>query len=465
MLATLTAGAYAQTTHIVDATGGGDFTTIQAAVDAAASGDTVEVQNTGLYEEPITIENKTLTIAGANPSNRPIVALQDNTDSSLGTSDAIFIQADDETVTLSNLILIPSSTDTPADDVIACTPATTAGTLDIVINNVLISANDGSDAPLQTTFDGDPDLGASGIIFFADDPFYGMTRTAFAGVEGVINTTFTSFEIYNWTDGTNADLILYPSDDGVRTSTHNWDGVYIVGPNDGTQVSAATSSDFTVNDYRVRNASGLGMLNFQGNSWDITNSLFIDCGGFAIRADMDTTNSFSLSDSLIANTQSEGFWTDFDPGAAKNFTIDGCTFFNAGAADPGTDDPFAAVKLESGTTADSTITVTDSVIAGPNTAAENLGGGEIVFDFCVLAQSGSNALAAVERNTSTGTVTVTNEFAGDPQFITTQAEPLIPESFDVTNPALETANSTGGELSGWGDFQILVNAPGWQAYE
>ena len=50
--------------HTVDASGDGDFTSIQAAVDAAASGDTINVA-AGTYEESVSISAKTLTIEGA----------------------------------------------------------------------------------------------------------------------------------------------------------------------------------------------------------------------------------------------------------------------------------------------------------------------------------------------------------------------------------------------------------------
>ena len=51
-------------THSVDASGGGDFTSIQAAVDAAASGDTIEIAP-GTYEESISISAKTLALSGS----------------------------------------------------------------------------------------------------------------------------------------------------------------------------------------------------------------------------------------------------------------------------------------------------------------------------------------------------------------------------------------------------------------
>lgn len=54
-------------THSVNRTDGGDFTTIQAAVDAAASGDIIEV-DAGTYREHVIITGKSLTIKGEDPS-------------------------------------------------------------------------------------------------------------------------------------------------------------------------------------------------------------------------------------------------------------------------------------------------------------------------------------------------------------------------------------------------------------
>jgi len=55
----------------VNGTGGGDFATIQAAVDAADTGDIIEV-DPGTYRENVIITEKSLTIRGADPSTTSI---------------------------------------------------------------------------------------------------------------------------------------------------------------------------------------------------------------------------------------------------------------------------------------------------------------------------------------------------------------------------------------------------------
>jgi hypothetical protein len=54
--------AAAPTTHVVDASGGGDYTTIQAALDASADGDTVEVRP-GTYREQVVVDTNVTLVA------------------------------------------------------------------------------------------------------------------------------------------------------------------------------------------------------------------------------------------------------------------------------------------------------------------------------------------------------------------------------------------------------------------
>lgn len=66
LLASLAAPVSAAVVHVVDASGGGDFTTIQAAVDAAADGDLILVRATATYAG-FTVDGKALAIVREGP--------------------------------------------------------------------------------------------------------------------------------------------------------------------------------------------------------------------------------------------------------------------------------------------------------------------------------------------------------------------------------------------------------------
>ena len=72
----LTPGAEGGATHVVAADGSADFTTIQAAVEAAAAGDTIAIQP-GTYAESVTID-KDLTVAGDGPREAIVVEIGDD---------------------------------------------------------------------------------------------------------------------------------------------------------------------------------------------------------------------------------------------------------------------------------------------------------------------------------------------------------------------------------------------------
>lgn len=69
-------GAEGGTSHTVAADGSGDFSTIQAAVDAAADGDTIAIQP-GTYTESVTID-KDLAVAGEGSRGDTVVVVPEN---------------------------------------------------------------------------------------------------------------------------------------------------------------------------------------------------------------------------------------------------------------------------------------------------------------------------------------------------------------------------------------------------
>ncbi|MBD3223048.1 hypothetical protein GF314_17600 [bacterium] len=89
---TLLAGPATAATHVVDAQGGGDFTSLEAAVAAAASGDLIQVMP-GTYPTSVTIE-ASLTITGLGDAESVVLD---------GQGSRIMLLQGEETIRLENL--------------------------------------------------------------------------------------------------------------------------------------------------------------------------------------------------------------------------------------------------------------------------------------------------------------------------------------------------------------------------
>jgi len=88
--ATVTVTVTESTNWYVDATGGADFTTIQATVDAANDGDTIIVKD-GTYNENVTVD-KSLVIKSENGADQTIVQAAD------GSADVFNVDASEATI-------------------------------------------------------------------------------------------------------------------------------------------------------------------------------------------------------------------------------------------------------------------------------------------------------------------------------------------------------------------------------
>ena len=96
------AGPARATTYTVDKDGGGDYTTIAAAIGAASSGDTISIISAGAHtENSITISNKNLTITGQGANVTTVQAA-----ATRGTAGArIFTLTNTATVTFQDMTL------------------------------------------------------------------------------------------------------------------------------------------------------------------------------------------------------------------------------------------------------------------------------------------------------------------------------------------------------------------------
>ena len=92
--------------HVVDANGDGHYTSIQAAVDAAADGDEIVVKP-GTYAEAVTIEDKSVSIRGDGPVEEVILELDDATLITLNVTDSeisnLTLRGDNDTTGVSIL--------------------------------------------------------------------------------------------------------------------------------------------------------------------------------------------------------------------------------------------------------------------------------------------------------------------------------------------------------------------------
>lgn len=458
VLSLLALGVAAQAQQqIVDATGAtpGSVTTIGAALSGSATD--IVVKNTGLYNEALLI-TRDVTVRGEDPNNRPIIALAGNASQpALGTGDGVYIGGTsggvgNQTIVFKNFILIPALTGGPTDDAFSITP-NVGGILNVTLENILCAPNNGSNQPLATSVWDNPNLAAAGVVRIPDDGVYLMDNQ-FGGFDGDIQATFTDFTMIGVGGATtNGDgLVVYPGDGGngsatftrVGTSYCRW----------GMQASDNNNVIYTITGTQAapgwvsRKNTSSGFTLFQGTTWNIDHLVSVENGIFGVRADADTITNFSMTNSLIANNGAEGFWSNYDPGTAKSWSISNSTFYNNGRN--GTD--ISNIKIEALATNLLTLTVSDSIVAGPgSTGFENLGAAVIVADNSGIVTAGTNALLAVTRSTSTGTVTITDAVNADPAFSSVAVDPVGATSFDVTSSSYATASTTGGALNGWGD--------------
>jgi len=479
LLALSATSAMAQTTRVVDSSGGGDATTIAAALAASVSGDTISVVNSGSpYTEALDISIP-ITISGADANDPPLILVDAGggvTSAGFPSStDGIIIEVDGA-VTMENLILIPAN-NTITDGIRGS--STTAGTLDLTINNVHMSANDGSDAPV-VPFSADDyislpiALDTSGGAFGFDDTFY-VTGTSASGIgnDSTINADLTDLRIFA-TEGDDA-MVLYHGTGGSTSLS----GVVINGsPDDGTQfgtilgappasiTGTLTGTGDINNPSIVVTNTGDGLFIFESGDVDLDHAISVNNGGAATQAGIflqtSDLNSAVITNSLFANNTRFGIIT---AGVNDTFTLsisDSTIFANGTDANNGD----ANISLDGGTLA--TTNITDTIIAGSGgVGIDSAGEGTdtIVVRNTVVATSGANALAT-DIDPGAGSVDTDGTVLSiDPQFSNTVISPVSDTSFIVTNPALAGAAQNGtDDLDGFAEL-LFSSAKDWTVYQ
>ncbi|MDI6783231.1 MAG: hypothetical protein QME64_03935 [bacterium] len=447
----------------VNSAGGADYTTISAAITAAVADDTIRIIGVGPYDEVITV-NKPLTIEGYGV--RPNVCVQNNAASPTGGNDGLVITGFTGTCVLRNLNMIPSRTTPPADDAILVNPGTGPQTLNLIMEDIVVSPNNGSDAPLN--LDGSyADIG--GGTYFGDD---GIVITS-ADVTSIVYASLTTVISANHrAAAANDGIICFPA-----TGSGSW---ITIGPGcvfsynsrlgvqwggGGADIRIRGSATNRVKVIGNRDATRAGCTLFNGTA-DIDQCIMMDNYGSGIITITSGTPAglglINVSNSIIANNGTDGIrLADSAPTHATPLTINKVTFYN---------NVQSPVDVQSGN-ATSTITVTDCIIAGngtddisANVYLNNSNTSDIGNSALILVGGLSYTLAtsSIDGVEGAGTTNLTNVINIDPQFASIDS--TSPDFLNVTNFAFNAAGSGGTPLAGGarytGAFPLILSPPG-----
>ncbi|MBN1477846.1 right-handed parallel beta-helix repeat-containing protein [Candidatus Sumerlaeota bacterium] len=443
---------------VVDNTGGGDFTTIQAAIDDAGAPTEILVRNTGTpYDESILI-TRSLSLRGEDPGSRPIVMLRALASQPLPTAtagDGMYIGANGIDVTVADLILIPSGTSTVADSMITGGIETADDSFNVRLHNLLVTANDGSNQPLATSVWDTPDFGGAGVVNMPSDGIYLMARGTFSGgADGIINLTLTDVIVNGaggTTAGTHDGAVLYA---GVGGTGYMSGCGFSNSQRYGIQMSDEATWTITGSQGRpsmiVYHNESWGCRFFGAGSFDVDHAYFIDNdptddgqGGFT--TDPDTVLAFSIRDSVSAENGGVGWYTaTYAAAGPETYTATNCTFHNNAAAAPSNQDQ---VIIDSQPDDDLKVVFTDCLFSGAGTdGVWNVSSAGVTLNNCGAPTTGPDALTNVID--PAGTVTEVDTLNDDPAYYTTSSVGLPRNMLAPTAAAHMTASASGSYLRG-----------------
>jgi hypothetical protein len=411
-----------------------NHSTVQAAITAAADGDVIQILDDAVYDEGISV-TKALTIEGTG-TNRPILALQAGptqvTGDTGGTDGLVVFLSAPGSVTLRNLILIPSATNTPADDLLR-----TGGTdLTITLENLLITSNNGSNAPVTT--DGLSAANMTGAIQTGDDGIF------LAGTN-TIGTLTNVVVSHHQNAGTGRDGIVCSA---ASSSVTIGDGcVFSYNGRLGIQANAAQSFVINAPNNRVivkGNAgfAGVWFAGAQATTRSINGLNSINNTGFGLEHQNRGAIEANFSNMILANNGGLNFVVG-EVGTG-NTVVSDATISNG-----------ATNAMRINATAAGNVTFTNSIFGGSGSGTgiiEHLGTGTLTLNNCAVVTSGLNRLADPPTG-GTGTIIQNSVINADPGFLQINNETLQ-SFFQVTSAAYETAGTAGSNLKGGGTFGI-----------
>jgi predicted outer membrane repeat protein len=388
-------------------TGDYDYTSIQTAINNAADGDTILV-NDGICTERITIDNKDLTIKSVNgaavtiidgSAGGKVVTFQNGADSTLI---GLTIRNGNGSTSYGGGISISNSSPTIRDAIVTNNTSARAGGIyvatsgsTVTINNSTLSANtcsfeggalylaSGASAVVSNTlFDNNTVSGGGGkgaaiylnssanaALTISGSTFTKNSASTYGGAiyassSGGTVTVNISSSIFTASDTTDAGTIAATSN-----SSNNRGGVMYMTDSGGT--FNLTISDSTI-EYGHTTLEGGGMYLSNLDSTTISGSTFADNsganGGF-LQYTNSGGNSISFTDSIIRNNRATGNSQGAMYMAGGSISFDKCSITGNSAPDRG-----GAGTISGSATSPTTTTIQNSFVTGNKTNTFEGGG-------------------------------------------------------------------------------------------
>ncbi len=441
----------------------GDQATIQDAINAAsATGDEIVVAS-GIYTEFLELKGKSVTIRGASTTNRPIIVLNDGTETLTNASVqyGFGIEGDNISVTIKDIIFVPGSIDGVAGTKgIFSSAETQDADISITFENLLFSPRVGAGFPAITNpFDTSAFIAptGSGSGSWPHDVLYIMSRSfggavdsngtyVFDGVE-VIGAGRDAFVCYStganstgngsitFTDSfssRSARRAAQIGDSGSSTSTGDLNMV-------GTKQQPAFTS---IND-------GDGITIFGGDEIALDYVVSLNSQGAGIEVAADNVTSLTTSHLLIVGSASDGFvYTNQVGSNAISHELTDSTFVNCGNAGNLT----AALYPQNTLPAPTGYIVRDSIILGGGAqAAVSLdanAGALTEFQNCVFSPNPFTISVGDDAGIETNT---------NPTYATPNFNNTVINSIGKLETAYNVTAGGGVLIGGYGDFDSTVN--------
>ncbi len=498
--------ACAQTVTVNDTQpqSGSNYTTISGAYSAvtadASTPDIINITGGGPYIEATGVPIQTsVTIQGLN--YRPVIVAGKTAGLASSVNDsgvAIFIPTGGANieVVLKNLSIIPQMGNVPLRGIRSNTNATgldPTATIGLILDDILITGNNGSNTPLST--DGMTYVAIGSGTTFRDDHMNLAGNYSYCTITKLISTNqhggLNSPDGMIWVPDNGQELVMY----GPCVFSY-MDRVGIQIAADSTVVKmfgTATTPIWILGNGYLSTGNGALAL-FSDDNGDsarayelhyvyvVNNNQEGVIGMFADEA--DSLPGITFDHCIFAGNVRNGLYPADEMKRTWNFT--NCTFYGNGTStlETSVNGPIRLTVANVGTGTGS-VTISDSVIAGSGIAGSSTTVNNLI-DFstpavnlsitnCALVTTGSYFLATatdagINRSTTAGTLTLTNNIFADPSFQSVSFDDIslqvLPTSIsgqpnsnaeltavggkflNVTNTAYATAGSGSSALKG-----------------